>query len=239
MPASAGVRPRASALSACLHSCSLQPASNCSCVELHFIDQRLQSYSEALFSCPWGRDSDSCHLLSIWDHACRFTFPSAEHLGQSVLSVKDLSHGYQDRRLFDHANMELEKGERVAIMGTACPCGILDWLIEDALVCSHVLVFSRSPPHMALEKGKRVAIMGTPGTPCSTTSAGPRAWTGLCTAVSWGMCWTVFGRHNPPPQKANTEPACPDLLCGSLVAGWHRPDSESQRSRRWRGASVV
>ena len=36
-----------------------------------------------------------------------------------MLSVKDLTHGYQDRRLFDHANMELEKGERVAIMG-AC-----------------------------------------------------------------------------------------------------------------------
>ena len=50
---------------------------------------------------------------------CRFTFPSAEHLGQSVLSVQDLTHGYQDRTLFDHTNMELEKGERVAIMG-AC-----------------------------------------------------------------------------------------------------------------------
>ena len=178
---------------ACTHAHSSLPATAAvsSCTASTSACRATQKHSSAG---PWGRDSYSCYRLSIWDHACRFTFPSAEHLGQSVLSVKDLSHGYQDRRLFDHANMELEKGERVAIMGMACPCGILDWLIEDALVCSHVLVFSRLPPHMAPEKGKRVASMGTPGPSCSTASAGPRAWTGLCTAVSWGMCWTAVIR---------------------------------------------
>lgn len=46
-----------------------------------------------------------------------FTFPSAERMGQRVLEIDDLTHGYQDRTLFKHAQLELEKGDRVAIIG--------------------------------------------------------------------------------------------------------------------------
>ena len=48
---------------------------------------------------------------------CRFAFPSAEHLGQDVLRIQGLTHGYQDRKLFDEADLHIEKGERVAVMG--------------------------------------------------------------------------------------------------------------------------
>ena len=34
-----------------------------------------------------------------------------------MLSVRSLTHGYQDRQLFANASMEIEKGERVAVMG--------------------------------------------------------------------------------------------------------------------------
>lgn len=47
-----------------------------------------------------------------------FTFPNAERLGQQVLNIDSLTHGYQDRTLFKNAQLELEKGDRVAIIGT-------------------------------------------------------------------------------------------------------------------------
>ena len=49
-----------------------------------------------------------------------FAFPSAEGMGQRVLSIHNLSHGYQDRMLFQGADLEVEKGDRVAIIGERC-----------------------------------------------------------------------------------------------------------------------
>lgn len=46
-----------------------------------------------------------------------FTFPDVERMGQRVLDIQDLTHGYQGRALFKHAQLELEKGDRVAIVG--------------------------------------------------------------------------------------------------------------------------
>ena len=46
-----------------------------------------------------------------------FAFPSAEGMGQRVLSIHNLSHGYQDRMLFQGADLEVEQGDRVAIIG--------------------------------------------------------------------------------------------------------------------------
>ena len=46
-----------------------------------------------------------------------FAFPSAEGMGQRVLSIHNLSHGYQDRMLFQGADLEVERGDRVAIIG--------------------------------------------------------------------------------------------------------------------------
>ena len=50
-------------------------------------------------------------------------------MGQDVLSVQQLTHGYQDRTLFKNCNFEMEKSERVALIGmtsnTSCnapPC---------------------------------------------------------------------------------------------------------------------
>ncbi|KAK9809695.1 hypothetical protein WJX73_005997 [Symbiochloris irregularis] len=46
-----------------------------------------------------------------------FNFPSAARLGQQVLDVTDLTHGYKETRLFNHATLKVEKGERIAFIG--------------------------------------------------------------------------------------------------------------------------
>jgi ATPase subunit of ABC transporter with duplicated ATPase domains len=46
-----------------------------------------------------------------------FTFPAVDRMGQSVLSVKALTHGYNGRALFTGADLEVSKGERLAIIG--------------------------------------------------------------------------------------------------------------------------
>ena len=40
-----------------------------------------------------------------------------ERMGQEVLSVQRLTHGYQDRTLFKGCDFEMEKSERVALIG--------------------------------------------------------------------------------------------------------------------------
>ena len=42
-----------------------------------------------------------------------------ERMGQEVLSVQQLTHGYQDRTLFKNCNFDMEKSERVALIGEA------------------------------------------------------------------------------------------------------------------------
>ena len=46
-----------------------------------------------------------------------FAFPNPERMGQRVLEIVGLTHGYGDRRLFDDVSLEMEKGERVALIG--------------------------------------------------------------------------------------------------------------------------
>jgi macrolide transport system ATP-binding/permease protein len=45
-------------------------------------------------------------------------------MGQRVLEITGLTHGYGDRRLFDSVDLEIEKGERVAVIGEAAPCSL-------------------------------------------------------------------------------------------------------------------
>lgn len=49
-------------------------------------------------------------------------------MGQEVLSVQRLTHGYQDRTLFKGCNFEMEKSERVALIGNSaavlCCCTV-------------------------------------------------------------------------------------------------------------------
>lgn len=46
-----------------------------------------------------------------------FTFPPVEKMGQKVLTVENLTHGYPTRPLFSDVNLAVEKGDRVAIIG--------------------------------------------------------------------------------------------------------------------------
>ncbi|KAG2431609.1 hypothetical protein HYH02_013302 [Chlamydomonas schloesseri] len=46
-----------------------------------------------------------------------FTFPPVEKMGQKVLTIENLTHAYPGRPLFKNANLEITKGDRVAIIG--------------------------------------------------------------------------------------------------------------------------
>lgn len=46
-----------------------------------------------------------------------FAFPAVERMGHDVLSVQRLTHGYQDKTLFKGCDFEMEKSERVALIG--------------------------------------------------------------------------------------------------------------------------
>lgn len=46
-----------------------------------------------------------------------FLFPPVDKMGQTVLEVDGLTHGYNGRMLFKDAELVIEKGERVAILG--------------------------------------------------------------------------------------------------------------------------
>ena len=47
----------------------------------------------------------------------RFTFPPPPHVGRSLIRLEDVSFGYGDRNVFSHASFEIERGEKVAIVG--------------------------------------------------------------------------------------------------------------------------
>ncbi len=47
----------------------------------------------------------------------RFQFPPAPRSGRLVASLRDLSHSYDDRLLFLGANLEVERGDRIALVG--------------------------------------------------------------------------------------------------------------------------
>lgn len=47
-----------------------------------------------------------------------FMFPEVEKIGQTVVTIEDLTHGYGDKALFDRQDLLIEKGERVAVIGT-------------------------------------------------------------------------------------------------------------------------
>ena len=55
----------------------------------------------------------------------RCRFPAVERMGQDVLSVQNLTHGYQDRTLFKGCQFEMEKSERVALIGTRLASAVL------------------------------------------------------------------------------------------------------------------
>ena len=57
-----------------------------------------------------------------------FAFPSPERMGQRVLEINGLTHGYGDRALFDRVDLEIEKGERVAVIGALLGPADLDCL---------------------------------------------------------------------------------------------------------------
>lgn len=60
-----------------------------------------------------------------------FAFPSPERMGQRVLEINGLTHGYGDRALFDRVDLEIEKGERVAVIGALEGVSLLGSMVCD------------------------------------------------------------------------------------------------------------
>lgn len=46
-----------------------------------------------------------------------FEFPEVEAVGEIVAKINDLTHGYNDRLLFDQQSLEINRGDRIAIIG--------------------------------------------------------------------------------------------------------------------------
>lgn len=46
----------------------------------------------------------------------RFHFPETKRSGKIVLSVNDVTQAFGDKKLFEHVNMQIERGERVALV---------------------------------------------------------------------------------------------------------------------------
>jgi ATPase subunit of ABC transporter with duplicated ATPase domains len=46
-----------------------------------------------------------------------FRFPPVENMGQSVATIQGLTHGYNGRLLFDAQNLEISRGDRIAVIG--------------------------------------------------------------------------------------------------------------------------
>ena len=55
--------------------------------------------------------------LPYLDTFCVCRFPPVERMGQEVLTVENLTHGYQGSTLFKDTDFKMEKCERVALMG--------------------------------------------------------------------------------------------------------------------------
>ena len=47
----------------------------------------------------------------------RFQFPPAPRSGRLIAEIKDLSHSYGEQILFLGANLEIERGDRIAFVG--------------------------------------------------------------------------------------------------------------------------
>jgi ATP-binding cassette subfamily F protein 3 len=47
----------------------------------------------------------------------RFHFPSPPHVGRSLIRLKEVSFGYDRRDIFSDASIEIERGEKIAIVG--------------------------------------------------------------------------------------------------------------------------
>ncbi len=47
----------------------------------------------------------------------RFTFPPPPHSGRLLVQLKDVAFGYDSHDIFSHARVELEKGDKIAIVG--------------------------------------------------------------------------------------------------------------------------
>lgn len=51
------------------------------------------------------------------ERTLEFHFPPAPRSGREVVTIKDLTHGYGDNLLFLGANLQIERGERIAVLG--------------------------------------------------------------------------------------------------------------------------
>ncbi|MFC1830946.1 ABC-F family ATP-binding cassette domain-containing protein [Thermodesulfobacteriota bacterium] len=55
--------------------------------------------------------------LSEEEHSIRFSFPPAPHSGRDVLMVESIAKSYDDNKVFEHIDLNLQRGDKVAVVG--------------------------------------------------------------------------------------------------------------------------
>ena len=54
----------------------------------------------------------------------RFRFPDAPRSSQIVAQVRGLTHGYDEKTLFQNVNLQIDRSERVAMIGLIMPVNL-------------------------------------------------------------------------------------------------------------------
>jgi hypothetical protein len=106
-----------------------------------------------------------------------FRFPEPPRSGRIVVRVENLIHGYGNRRLINDANLLVERGERLALVGCVarCACSGLACGRTCPLAClTCMLTPLAAPPHAgptAAAKARCVASCGAAVLLCAARSA--------------------------------------------------------------------
>ena len=89
-------------------------------VQQRFVDRFRASATRSTQAKSREKQLDKIELIEKPDDGERtlvFHFPAAARSGREVVTIRDLTHGYNDNILFLDANLQIERGERIAILG--------------------------------------------------------------------------------------------------------------------------
>jgi ATPase subunit of ABC transporter with duplicated ATPase domains len=57
------------------------------------------------------------HIKPFEERKRSFRFPPVENMGEMAVEIEGLTHGYNGRLLFDNVDLNIGKGERLAVIG--------------------------------------------------------------------------------------------------------------------------
>ncbi|MFA6210330.1 MAG: ABC-F family ATP-binding cassette domain-containing protein [Candidatus Obscuribacterales bacterium] len=89
-------------------------------VQQRFVDRFRASATRSTQAKSREKQLDKIELIEKPEDGERtlvFHFPAAARSGREIVTIRDLTHGYNDNILFLDANLQIERGERIAILG--------------------------------------------------------------------------------------------------------------------------